>query len=205
MSSPSLQDARSDLVRDRVLTGAAELLADGEDLTFAKVATAAGVPERTVYRHFPTREALLTAMFDWANERIGFNGELPTSREAAVRLVRRAFPGFDEIAPVIRELLIAPEGLHARLSHNDKRRRAAVAVVRQEAPGLNRTSTRRVAAAVQLLATAAAWQTLSDYWDMDGDEAAETAALAIDLVLEGASARAERTSRSAPKRSQATA
>lgn len=189
MSSVSLQEARSALVRERVLEGVAELLAAGEELTFAKVAGAAGVPERTVYRHFATREALLTAVFHWANRRIEFEGDLPVDVEGASRLVRRVFPGFDEIAPVIRELLIAPEGLAARLSENDRRRRAATALVRNEAPGLDRATTRRVAATVQLLTAAATWQTLRDYWDMDGKEAAETAALAIELVVDAARAR----------------
>lgn len=43
-----------------------------------------------------------------------------------------------------------------------------------------------MAATVQLLTAAATWQTLRDYWDMDGEEAAETAALALGLVFEGA-------------------
>jgi AcrR family transcriptional regulator len=194
MRSGSLQDARAAVVRRRVLEGVAELLAAGDDLTFAKVATAAGVPERTVYRHFPTRQDLLTAVFDWANERIGFAGvEPPADGAGAVELVRRAFPAFDELAPIIHELLIAPEGLPARLSGNDRRRRTALAVARHEAPGLDRTTTRRVAAVVQLLTAAATWQTLRDYWDMDGAEAAETSALAITLVLDGARAAARRT------------
>jgi AcrR family transcriptional regulator len=193
MSSVSLHEARAAVVRERVLDGVAALLAAGDDLTFAKVAKTANVPERTVYRHFPTREALLAAVFDWANRRIGFQGELPSDGDTAIELVRRVFPGFHEIAPVIRELLASPQGLLARLSDNDKRRRAAVAAIRHEAPGLDRTSTRRVAATVQLLTTAATWQTLRDYWDMDGNEAAETVALAIELILEGARARSART------------
>lgn len=172
------------------MEGVASLLAAGDDLTFAKVAKAAGVPERTVYRHFPTREALLTEVFHWANRRLEFEGDRPVDVEGATRLVRRVFPSFDEIAPVIRELLLAPEGLAARLSDNDQRRRAALSLVRAESPGLDRATTRRVAATVQLLTAASTWQVLRDYWDMDGKEAAETAALAIELVVEAARARA---------------
>jgi AcrR family transcriptional regulator len=192
MPTASLSTARAELVKERVLDGVATLLGAGDELTFTKVAEAAGVPERTVYRHFTTREALLAAVFDWANRRIGFSGELPVDGAGAVKLVRRVFPGFDEIAPVIRELLIAPEGRVARLADRTKRRRAAVALVRHEVPNLGRTSTKRVAATVQLLTAASTWQTLRDYWEMDGEEAAETAALAIELVLEGARARTKR-------------
>jgi AcrR family transcriptional regulator len=190
-TTPSLRDARSELVRERVLAGVAELLTAGDDLTFAKVAKAAGVPERTVYRHFPTREDLLAAVFRWANRRIGFDGDMPTDGDGVIELVRRVFPGFDEIGPVVRELLIAPEGLLARLANTDERRRAAAAVVDHEAPGLDRATARRVAAAVQLLTTAGTWNTLRDYWDMHGPEAAETAALAVELILDGARARAD--------------
>jgi AcrR family transcriptional regulator len=189
MRVATLSESRAELVRERVLDGVEALLAAGDDLTFTKVAEAAGVPERTVYRHFATREALLAAVFDWANRRIGFSGDLPVDGAGAVELVRRVFPGFDEIAPVIRELLIAPEGRIARLADRTKRRRAALALVRHEVPGLGRTSTKRVAAAVQLLTTAATWQVLRDYWEMDGEEAAETTALAIELMLEGARSR----------------
>ena len=191
MTTVSLRDARAAVVRDRVLAGVAELLAAGDDVTFAKVAIAAEVPERTIYRHFPTREALLTAVFEWANRRIGFDGERPADQHDLLAMIRRVFPAFDEIAPVIRELLVAPEGLAARLSDNDQRRRAATTLVRNEAPGLSATTTRRVAAAVQSLTAAATWQTLRDYWDMDGKEASEVAALAVELLLDGARARSQ--------------
>ena len=138
-------------------------------------------------------EALLAAVFHWANRRIGFEGDLPIDGAGVVELVRRVFPGFDEIAPVVRELLIAPEGRVARLADADERRAAAEAVVAHEVPGLDRATAHWVAAAVQLLTTAATWNSLRDYWDMDGNEAAETAALALDLLLDGARTRAERT------------
>ena len=67
MTAASLQDLRTAVVRDRVMEGVARLLAAGDDLTFAKVAAEAAVPERTVYRHYPTREALLAGVYAWAN------------------------------------------------------------------------------------------------------------------------------------------
>lgn len=190
MSTVSLQAARQAVVRDRVLEGVAQLLASGQELTFAKVAAAADVPERTVYRHFPTREALMSAVYDWANRRIGFDQQRATTGAEAIDLVRRTFPAFDEMAPVIRELLVAPAGLAARLADNDDRRRAAVAVVRHDAPGLDATTTCRLAAVIQLLTSAAAWQALRDYWDLDGADAAAASALAIELLLAAASDRA---------------
>jgi AcrR family transcriptional regulator len=191
MSTSSVQSARQAAVHERVLQAAAALLADGEDLTFARVAKAADVPERTVYRQFPSREALLTDLFAWANAQMGLDGPRPKSRTELADSVRRSFAGFDELAPVIRGLLAAPDGLWARLSDNDERRRAATSVVRHAAPGLGRTTERRLAATVQLLTSAAAWQSLRDYWEMDGAEAATTVALAVELLLDGAASRTE--------------
>lgn len=192
MATLPLSEARTELVRNRVLEGVAAVLSRREALTFASVAAAAGVPERTVYRHFPSKEALLSAVFDWANARIGFGGKPAESELELIELVRRVFPGFDGIAPVIGELLVAPEGRSTRLANKEARQEAFVALVRREAEGLDRVSTRRVAAVLQLLTAASAWQTLRDYWDLDGAEAAEASALAASLMLEGARARARK-------------
>lgn len=189
MTAATLQDARSNLVRERVLDGVFEVLAAGDDLTFAKVAKAAGVPERTIYRHFPSKEALHAAIWSWANEQMGFTGPFPTDEAGYVALVRTAHPGFERLAPVIRELLASKDGLAVRLTANDRRRESALTAVRSAAPGLDAGDDQRVAAALQLLTSAAAWQTLHDYWGMDGEEAGETAALAIELLLAGARAR----------------
>jgi AcrR family transcriptional regulator len=190
MTAATLQDARSNLVRERVLDGVFEVLTAGEELTFARVAKAAGVPERTIYRHFPSKEVLHAAIWSWANERMGFTGPFPSDAAGYVALVRTAHPGFERLAPVIRELLATKDGLAVRLTANEQRRQSAVTAVASEAPGLDAADTRRVAAALQLLTAAATWQTLHDHWDMDGEEAGETAALAIELLLAGARARA---------------
>jgi AcrR family transcriptional regulator len=186
MLAVSLQEARSAVVRDRVLAGVAELLAAGDELTFARVARAAGVPERTVYRHFPTRQALLSAVVDWVNQRVGDDVQRPTTAEAAGQLVRRAFPVFDEVAPMMRELLASRDGLPARLTDNEQRQRAALDLVAHQVPDVDPTTARRLAAIVQLLISAAAWQTMRDYWGFDGPQAAEASALAINLLLGGA-------------------
>lgn len=191
-SSP-LSDARAEVVRQRVLDGVAEVLAAGEPLTFARLADAAGVPERTLYRHFPSRQALMHDVFAWANERIGFEGDLPTDRTQLVDMIRTVFPGFDEIGPVIRELMTAQEGREARLANKDQRQAAAMALVAAEQLDLDGTDLRRIAAITQLLAAASTWETLRDFWDMDGAEAAETVALAIDLIVEGARCRKNRS------------
>jgi len=60
---PSLRpDAQRN--RDRILTTARELLREPGDLRLNAVARASGVGQGTLYRHFPTREALLAAVYE---------------------------------------------------------------------------------------------------------------------------------------------
>ena len=197
MKTASLSEARTELVRERVLAGVEALLGQGQALTFTALAAAAAVPERTIYRHFPTREALLGAVFDWVNRRLGVDTERPTDAAGFAALVRKVFPGFERMAPLVRELLASPEGRLARLSANPERQRAALALVQSEAPGLDRVAARRLSAVLQLLGAAATWQSLCDYWGMDGAEAAEASVLAGELMLEGARARARNKRRRA--------
>lgn len=186
MTTAPLHEARAALVRDRVLAGVGVVLDAGEELTFQRVAHAAGVSERTVYRHFPTRDDLMAAVFDWANARIGFEGEQPRDASTMATMIETVFPGFDSIAPVVDALLTTAEGRRARLANIDARRSAAVALVRAEAPGLDDATTIRLAAVVQVLGSATTWQALRDLWDLDGAEAATTVTTALDALLAGA-------------------
>lgn len=189
----TLKAARADVVRTRVIEAVTSLLEAGHALTFKDVAHTAGVPERTVYRHFPTRTALLAAVFEWANQQIGPDGPRPTTAADAVRWVRQAFRGFDDLAPVVRQMLIEPDGRSARLADAAERRRAATQLVDNEVPGLDHATRDQVAAAVQVLTVAATWQSLHEYWALDGPGAGETSALAIELLLEGARTRSQQS------------
>lgn len=180
----TVREAKAAVVRDRVLDAVCDLIAAGGDITFTKVAAAADVPERTVYRYFPNRQALIAGLFEHVNRRIGFDGDPPTTHEAMNAMVQQVFPGFDTVAPVIDELLSSPEGRRARLASLEDRRAAAIAVVAGARPDLDSTSVRHLAAVVQVLGTAAMWRTLRDFWDLDGAAAAIAVTTAINTLLD---------------------
>lgn len=69
-------DARRN--RERLLASASRLLVDRPEVTFVEIAKDAGVGVGTVYRHFPTREALIEA---------AYQSELDTVCDAAPELV----------------------------------------------------------------------------------------------------------------------
>ncbi len=62
---PPREPARADARRnhDAVLTAALRLLTDDPDASMRQIADASGLTRTTVYRHFPSREDLLRAIF----------------------------------------------------------------------------------------------------------------------------------------------
>jgi TetR/AcrR family transcriptional regulator, mexCD-oprJ operon repressor len=57
--------------RQRILAAAARVLAGGESSSMAQIAAAAGIARGTLYRYFPTRDSLLSALEVAANEEAG--------------------------------------------------------------------------------------------------------------------------------------
>lgn len=77
-----LRAARATETRERILTAFAEQLAEAKDeFSISKVAERAGVSPRTVYLHFPNREAQIAALAAWIDERAV--GSDPGPRDAA--------------------------------------------------------------------------------------------------------------------------
>ncbi len=84
---------RKDALRSRrsILDAARELLADGDDASFAEIADAAGVGQATVYRHFESRGMLLAALaeegMDRLEERVAAAPVTAASFERLLRLI----------------------------------------------------------------------------------------------------------------------
>lgn len=115
--------SKGNALRDRVAAGildvaAAVLAARGDALSMGEVAEAAGVGRATLYRYFPTREALLAALADTAladlRERIA-DAQLETVAfgEGIARLARATATGNVRYLALLRDggKLAHPEGL----------------------------------------------------------------------------------------------
>lgn len=89
---PSLRDRQRAETREQILQAVGRQLEAGhslEDLSFAEIARDAGLGERTVYRYFPTKEALLGAFWAWMqNQAVASSPDKPRPR--AMPRVREA-------------------------------------------------------------------------------------------------------------------
>jgi AcrR family transcriptional regulator len=171
--------------RERILEACVSVMKTGADLTYSNVAEAAGVQERTVYRHFPTRADLETGLWDWIIEHLTHVNFGARSEDELLTNMRNSFKGFDAGAPLIQAMLHSSQGLEVRLRQQAERRAMFEACVEDavpEAPAQIRT---RAAAALQVLYSASAWELLRTFWGMDAAQSADTIELAIRALLAG--------------------
>jgi AcrR family transcriptional regulator len=182
-ASPLRERQKAD-TRALILATVERLLADRslEQFSLADVARAAGITERTVYRHFETRDALLEATWKMVNDSIGIRS-FPATAEELVALPQIVFPAFERKADVIRAMLASPQGRELRLRVNKERQAAIRAAVRDARPKLREPAFTRLCAAVQLLYSASGWATMRDYWGLEGAEAGRAASEAIATLL----------------------
>jgi AcrR family transcriptional regulator len=91
-AGPETRGRRADFERNlqRILDAATSILADDPNANMTEIADASGVVRATLYRHFPTRDMLLTAIFQQALEQAdaAVAAAEPESGEASEALVR---------------------------------------------------------------------------------------------------------------------
>jgi AcrR family transcriptional regulator len=180
----SLRDAHKALTRQRILDAALSLVEaeDPDSLTLAHVAKSAGVTERTIYRHFATREELISAAWSRVNEAIA-SPEQPSTASDLAALPKQMFPSFDARESLIRAIIYTKQGRELRMSWNPQRKARIRRAVREARPDLNDAEATRLSAVVQLLSSSFAWSVMKDYWGLDGEAAGQAASDAIARLL----------------------
>jgi AcrR family transcriptional regulator len=185
-SSP-LRDRQAAETRTVILEALGTELAAGgvEDFSVARLARRAGVSERTVYRHFPTRETLLDGLSEWYNERVG---DFPDGVSAAAIpwTIAQVFADFDEHESLARAVLASPGGRELR-RHARAARLARIDAAL--APALDGVDPDRAAAARALvfaLCSARTWEAMRDEGGLDGAAAGRAVARAIQMILDDA-------------------
>ena len=173
--------------RLRILRAATEVLADPatEDVTIPLVARRARVSLRTVYRYFPTREALFDAWAEWVDASLRIH--LHSYPERADRLPEFAldlYRAYDESEPLVKAMLSSKAARTVRARTRRRRQRAFTRAMSELTQELDPKERLRALAVVYLLVSAPAWQAMREQWGLDGTEAGNAAAWAVRVLTD---------------------
>jgi AcrR family transcriptional regulator len=180
----SLREQYREETRTRILDAAILELSttELEELTMADVAARAGVTERTVFRHFASRDALIQAVWPRMQARVRSSG-FPKTAEALIDTPTKLFPEFDKEEPLVRASAFSAAGREVRRAANAERQAAMRAAVRDAFPDIKEPELTRLAAVAQLIDSAYAWAVMKEHWDLDGTEAGRAASQALAVLL----------------------
>ena len=172
--------------RLRILEAMADVLADEEvvEVTVPLVAMSARVSVRTVYRHFPTKEALFDAFGEWAEEHLRLTLlSYPETLDEIREMAPAQYRGYEDNAPLMRALL-SKRGQEIRARTRRQRLRMFEKAMREVTATLGPAERRRALAVVYLLVSAPAWQAMRDQWGLEGEESGKAAAWAVRVLTD---------------------
>lgn len=184
--APTLRERQHTATRNLILDALVDQLAEtgAFDYSAFELARRANVSVRTIYRHFPDRDALLAAMSTRVNERIGLYN-MPTNAHELPDAARVLFRKFDENPQLILAQITTNAGAQVR-SHGRKDRIARTRMaVDQIGPDLDPETRNARTAVLACLLSANVWQRMRQEFAMTGAQSGDALAWALEVLLAG--------------------
>ena len=186
-SSP-LRERQARQTRDAILATLTELLGEhrADEITTRDLARASGVSERTVYRHFPDREALLAGLSDRLADlsETGAPRAAPDSIDDVPQVAVALMATLDEhhVAARAEALLNAdPRRFSAGTRENTEQFHQ---MLTRELPELDERERVRVAAVMRCLVSAQAWLRMREEFGVPGTESGPTVAWVLQAIID---------------------
>jgi len=169
-SSP-LRRTQVELTHQTIMEAMAVVVVEGGDGdTVKRVARQANVSERTIYRHFTSKQSLWDAFLLWVSERVGLS-TYPASCEEMVEIVPQVFAAFDENADLLRACLAEQAWSDVWLAGRSGWRESILRCLEASFDGLDEQTKDHAAALVHLIFNGINWKTMRDQWGLDGPTA----------------------------------
>lgn len=182
-----LRERQAAATRGEILQAAAELiLAEGlTDFSLRDVAGRADVSERTVYYHFPNRQAVLDGLNELVDGRLrdlDLQAD-PRDIEDVPGRIEEIFAAFESIGAPARAMarLAVAQGL--RSVEHDERTVAFRERFADVLDPLSPEEAERCFAVLRHVISAATWLTLREEFELSGEDAAKAMAWALQTLL----------------------
>jgi len=182
----TLRDRQATQTRELILDAVTTLIADrrADEVTTREIASTAGVSERTVYRHFSDRDAILEGLSQRLPE---VDGIAPSFRDV----------GLDDLPATGRFLMELLEEHHVAalaeaVLNADPRRFASVTrthshdmqeLLADELPELDERERLRIAAVFRCLLSSQAWLRMREEYGVLGTESGPAVQWVIELII----------------------
>lgn len=182
-----LRDTQALQTREQILDTLLEMLEtmSADEISTRQLAAAAGVSLRTVYRHFPDRDALLNGVSDRLDAALGSSAyeRRLTSADDLGPMAEAFYRKNEAIASLVRaEVLFKNDPAHQPhiFHHRTELTRQLVA---STFPELTERQGHNLAALLRILTGGRNWLMLRDAFGIDGAEAGPLAAWAMGALL----------------------
>lgn len=179
--------------RNAILDALADVIAETGGLEFSiqQVADRAGVTHRTVYNHFPTREALRDGLAERVEALLGATGRRrpdagTPSLESLAPMVAESYAMFESCAPAVRASVILALASRGPTQLAKRRTDAFRKIVRQGLPARAPVPADEATAAVRMFLSTIGWHVLTEHLGLSPAKAAATAEWAIRVLLDAA-------------------
>jgi len=163
---PSLRDRQRDLTRRLIVDALTQvILRDGiSEFSMQSIADEAHCSLRTLYRYFPSREAVLVGLDHEMEEFVHFCFDrLPSAADEDLVTLAEQLPLLlDERRDLVRAWVVAVPASRVREAISGRMSELVGAALDRAAPSLTVVERSRAFAALRLLASSRTWLTLSD-------------------------------------------
>lgn len=162
------------------------LSTDGiSEFSVQAVADRAQVSHRTVYRHFPSREALLEGLTDHLEDPMRASGlpGIPGSLDEGIDSIGDLFEFFEEHSRMIEAMVVVRLALGFEPTRSQDRTAAFGELVLAEAPHLTRQEAHTYAMGLRAIASSQHWYVLTRRLGLTTEEASKVAVDSLRALI----------------------